>query len=56
MKNILLTEGVGFTVSHIAVALLKADYNVVICDNLCGGRDISVLSRLKKIGKESFLV
>ena len=35
MKTILLTGGLGYIGSHIAVYLLNSDYKVIIADNLC---------------------
>ena len=35
MKTILLTGGLGYIGSHIAVHLLNCDYKVIIADNLC---------------------
>ena len=34
MKNILVTGGAGYIGSHTCIELMKADYNVIIVDDL----------------------
>lgn len=46
--NILLTGGLGYIGSHVAVVLAQAGHQVTIFDNLCNCR-IEVLDRLGKI-------
>lgn len=46
--KILLTGGLGYIGSHVAVALSKAGHQVVILDNLCNCK-IDVLDRLEEI-------
>lgn len=48
MKNILLTGGLGYIGSHVAVELASRHYNMIILDDLSNS-DIDVLSRLKKL-------
>ncbi|MCL2076097.1 MAG: UDP-glucose 4-epimerase GalE [Betaproteobacteria bacterium] len=50
--NILLTGGMGYIGSHVAIVLLEAGHHVVLYDNLCNS-DAGVLARIAKItGKE----
>jgi len=49
--NILLTGGMGYIGSHVAVVLLQAGHRVVLYDNLCNS-DSEVLDRLRKITGE----
>ena len=46
--NILLTGGMGYIGSHVAVVLLEAGHRVVLYDNLCNS-EADVLSRIEKI-------
>ncbi|MEA9598573.1 UDP-glucose 4-epimerase GalE [Polynucleobacter sp. AP-Sanab-80-C2] len=46
--NILLTGGLGYIGSHVAVVLTEAGHQVTILDNLCNCK-IEVLDRLEKI-------
>ncbi|MDR2011518.1 MAG: UDP-glucose 4-epimerase GalE [Rhodanobacter sp.] len=46
--NILLTGGMGYIGSHVAVVLLQAGHRVVLYDNLCNS-GIGVLARLEQI-------
>lgn len=46
--NILLTGGLGFIGSHIAVELLNKNYNVIIYDNLSNSQ-LDVSARIEKI-------
>ncbi len=48
MKNILVTGGAGYIGSHICVALLNADYKVLVLDNLSNSK-VAVLERVKEI-------
>ncbi|MDO1509871.1 MULTISPECIES: UDP-glucose 4-epimerase GalE [unclassified Neisseria] len=50
--TILITGGTGFIGSHTVISLIRANYDLVILDNLCNS-SIQVLSRLTKItGKQ----
>jgi UDP-glucose 4-epimerase len=50
--NILVTGGAGFIGSHTCVALLEADYSVIVADNLCNSSS-ETLTKIKQItGKE----
>jgi len=46
--NILLTGGMGYIGSHVAVVLLQAGHRVVLYDNLCNS-DVKVLERIEQI-------
>jgi UDP-glucose 4-epimerase len=46
--NILLTGGMGYIGSHVAVTLLQAGHHVVIYDNLCNS-EAGVLAQIKQI-------
>ena len=46
--KILVTGGTGFIGSHTCVALLDADFDVVVLDNLCNS-DASVIGRIGQI-------
>lgn len=46
--QVLLTGGLGFIGSHVAIELIINDYNVVIIDNLCNS-SIDVLDKIKII-------
>jgi len=46
--NTLLTGGMGYIGSHVAVELLQAGYRVVLVDNLCNS-EIGVLTRIEQI-------
>jgi len=46
--NVLLTGGMGYIGSHVAVALLQAGHRVVIYDSLCNS-DAGVLARIEQI-------
>jgi len=46
--NILLTGGMGYIGSHVAVVLLQAGHRVVLYDNLCNS-DARVLERIEQI-------
>ena len=46
--NILLTGGLGYIGSHVAVTLLNAGYEVFIVDNLINS-DIETLEKIEKI-------
>ena len=46
--NILLTGGLGYIGSHVAVTLLNAGYDVVIVDNLVN-REIKTLNKIENI-------
>ena len=48
MKTILLTGGLGYIGSHVAVELLQLNFKVVIVDNLSNSKP-QVLDRIKKI-------
>ena len=51
MKNILLTDGLGFIGSHVASVLgNNKDLNIVILDNLFNS-DIQVLDKIKSLVK-----
>ena len=52
--NILVTGGLGFIGSHIAVELLKNNYNVIIIDNLSNSKN-SVLSRIAEISNKKVI-
>lgn len=55
MKNILLTGGLGYIGSHIAVEILKnIDYNVIIIDNLCNST-LDKLTNIQTISKRNVL-
>ena len=47
MKKILVTGGVGYIGSHTTLALLQAEYDVVVLDNLCN----SSAESLKRVGQ-----
>jgi UDP-glucose 4-epimerase len=47
--NVLLTGGLGYIGSHTAVALSKADYDLVIYDDLSNSK-ISVLKAIEQLG------
>ena len=52
MKKILLTGGLGYIGSHVAVELAEKDYEILIIDNLSNS-ELFVLDRIKEItGKE----
>ena len=46
--NILLTGGLGYIGSHVAVTLLNAGYDVVIVDNLVNS-EIKTLNKIENI-------
>ena len=48
MKNILVTGGTGYIGSHTVIELLKAQYNVLVVDNLRNSK-IQVLDRMERI-------
>lgn len=48
MKNILVTGGAGFIGSHTCVELLQAGYRVVVVDNLCNSKQVS-LQRIQSL-------
>ena len=50
--NILLTGGMGYIGSHVAVALLQAGHHVVLYDNLCNS-EVGVLARIERITGKS---
>jgi UDP-glucose 4-epimerase len=53
--KILITGGTGYIGSHTTVELLRAGYEVVICDNLSNSH-ADVVDRIEKItGKKLFL-
>jgi UDP-glucose 4-epimerase len=53
MSNVLLTGGLGYIGSHIAVVLALAGYEVVLYDNLTNSR-VSVLDRLESVTGKRF--
>lgn len=52
MKTILVTGGVGYIGSHTVVTLQESGYEVVILDNLCNSKEIT-LSNIQKISSEA---
>jgi len=50
--NILLTGGLGYLGSHLAIELLLAGHKVLIIDNLSNS-NIGILSKIKKITKKN---
>ena len=50
--NILVTGGAGYIGSHTCVALLEANHNVIIVDNLCNSKIEAVYSIEKISGKK----
>lgn len=55
MKNILLTGGLGYIGSHIAVEILKnIEYNVIIIDNLSNS-NLDKLNQIQLISKRNVL-
>ncbi|MDR2207595.1 MAG: UDP-glucose 4-epimerase GalE [Azoarcus sp.] len=46
--NVLLTGGMGYIGSHVAVVLLQAGHHVVLYDNLCNS-EIETLARIEQI-------
>ncbi|QWE22878.1 UDP-glucose 4-epimerase GalE [Polynucleobacter sp. AP-Jannik-300A-C4] len=52
MKTILVTGGVGYIGSHTVVALQENGYKVVILDNLCNSKAIT-LSNIQKISSQA---
>ncbi|MCL1825343.1 MAG: UDP-glucose 4-epimerase GalE [Betaproteobacteria bacterium] len=46
--NVLLTGGMGYIGSHVAVVLLQAGHRVILYDNLCNS-EASVLARIEQI-------
>ena len=48
MKTVLVTGGLGFIGSHTVIELLKADYDVVVIDNLCNSKKL-VKGRIEEI-------
>jgi UDP-glucose 4-epimerase len=56
MKTVLVTGGAGYIGSHTCVALLNAGFEVVVLDNFCNSKAIS-LQRVEKItGKKITLI
>ena len=53
MQKILVTGGAGYIGSHCAMALLKKNYDVIICDNLSTGH-IETIDKLKAYGSVDF--
>jgi len=52
-KEVLVTGGVGYIGSHTVLELLRADYRVVIVDNLCNS-NLECLKRVQELaGKEA---
>jgi len=51
MKTILVTGGVGYIGSHTVVALQESGHEVVILDNLCNSKEIT-LGNIQKISGE----
>ena len=47
-KEVLVTGGVGYIGSHTVLELLKADYDVVIVDNLCNS-NLECLKRVEEL-------
>lgn len=52
MKTILVTGGAGYIGSHTVVALQESGYKVVILDNLCNSKVIT-LSNIQKISSQA---
>lgn len=52
MKTILVTGGAGYIGSHTVVALQEGGYKVVILDNLCNSKAIT-LSNIEKISSQA---
>ncbi|HHW94603.1 MAG TPA: UDP-glucose 4-epimerase GalE [Mogibacterium sp.] len=52
MKTVLLTGGLGFIGSHIAVNLIESDYKVIIADDLSNSK-IETLDKIEKITGKS---
>ena len=52
MKTILVTGGAGYIGSHTVVALQESGYKVVILDNLCNSKAIT-LSNIEKISSQA---
>jgi len=52
MMNILITGGAGYIGSHTSVALLGQGYNIIVIDNLCNSKAVS-LDRVRKITGKS---
>ncbi|QWE26954.1 UDP-glucose 4-epimerase GalE [Polynucleobacter sp. AP-Ainpum-60-G11] len=52
MKTILVTGGAGYIGSHTVVALQEGGYKVVILDNLCNSKAIT-LSNIQKISSQA---
>ena len=50
--KILVTGGVGYIGSHTCIELLKADYEVVVVDNLCNS-SLEALKRVEKLADRS---
>jgi len=51
MKKILVTGGTGYIGSHTVLELLKADYDVIVIDNLSNSK-IESLQRVEKLAKK----
>lgn len=51
--TVLITGGLGYIGSHIAVVLLENDYDIVIVDNLCNSK-MEIYDNIKKITNKDF--
>jgi len=53
MKTVLVTGGTGFIGSHTVLELLKANYDVVVMDNLSNSKTESLYRVEKLTGKKA---
>ena len=54
-KEVLVTGGVGYIGSHTVLELLRADYDVVIVDNLCNS-NLECLERVQELAGRKALI